>query len=111
MVPRLNYYTGIIFRGYGEGLGNTVLRGGRYDNLITIGERYIPAIGFSLDINSVIESVQKNGKLKRNRERCKIYYSLKNRIEAIQKSEELRKQDIIVELIPDDKAEEIRIVK
>ncbi|MGN0145428.1 MAG: ATP phosphoribosyltransferase regulatory subunit [Clostridium sp.] len=111
MVPRLNYYTGIIFRGYGEGLGNTVLRGGRYDNLITIGERYIPAIGFSLDINSVIESVKKNGKLKRNRERCKIYYSLKNRIEAIQKSEELRKQDIIVELIPDDKAEEIRIVK
>ena len=52
MVPRLNYYTGIIFRGYGEGVGNTVLRGGRYDKLITSGDKYIPAIGFSLDINS-----------------------------------------------------------
>lgn len=111
MVPRLNYYTGIIFRGYGEGLGNTVLRGGRYDSLIEIGDKYLPAIGFSIDINSVIESVKKNGKLKKNRERCKIYYSSKDRIEAIKKSEELRKQDIIVELIPDDNAEEMKIVK
>ena len=111
MVPRLNYYTGIIFRGYGEGLGNTVLRGGRYDSLIEIGDKYLPAIGFSIDINSVIESVKKNGKLKKNRERCKIYYSSKDRIEAIKKSEELRKQDIVVELIPDDNAEEMKIVK
>ena len=111
MVPRLNYYTGIIFRGYGEGLGNTVLRGGRYDSLIEIGDKYLPAIGFSIDINSVIESVKKNGKLKKNREKCKIYYSSKDRIEAIKKSEELRKQDIVVELIPDDNAEEMKIVK
>lgn len=27
IVPRLNYYTGIIFKGYVEGIGDTVLRG------------------------------------------------------------------------------------
>ena len=57
MVPRLNYYTGIIFRGYGEGVGNTVLRGGRYDKLITSGDKYIPAIGFSLDIKELIRLI------------------------------------------------------
>lgn len=29
IVPRLNYYTGIIFKGYVEGIGDTVLRGDR----------------------------------------------------------------------------------
>lgn len=29
MVPRLDYYTGIIFRGYVQGVGNTVLSGGK----------------------------------------------------------------------------------
>lgn len=110
MVPRLNYYTGIIFRGYGEGVGNTVLRGGRYDKLITSGDKYIPAIGFSLDINSVIENVKISEKVKGTDKGCKIYYSLNNRIEAIKKSKELRKQGRVVELIPDDDAEEIRII-
>ena len=111
MVPRLNYYTGIIFRGYGEGVGNTVLRGGRYDKLITSGDKYIPAIGFSLDINSVIENVKICEKIQSNRNSCKIYYSEKDRIEAIKKSGELRKQGKIVELIPNDNEEEMKILE
>ncbi|WP_394900157.1 ATP phosphoribosyltransferase regulatory subunit [Clostridium butyricum] len=110
MVPRLNYYTGIIFRGYGEGVGNTVLRGGRYDNLITIGEEYIPAIGFSLDINSVIENVKTSEKINTIDKSCKIYYSSKYRIEAIRKSEQLRQEGKIVELIPDDSVNEIKVL-
>lgn len=110
MVPRLNYYTGIIFRGYGEGVGNTVLRGGRYDNLITIGEEYIPAIGFSLDINSVIENVKTSEKINTIDKSCKIYYSSKYRIEAIRKSEKLRQEGKIVELIPDDSVNEIKVL-
>lgn len=111
MVPRLNYYTGIIFRGYGEGVGNTVLRGGRYDKLITSGNKNIPAIGFSLDINSVIENVKVSEKAQVNSNNYKIYYSQKDRIEAIRKSEELRNQGKVVELIPDDDIEEIKVVQ
>ena len=110
MIPRLNYYTGIIFRGYGEGVGNTVLRGGRYDNLIKTGDKYLPAIGFSLDINSVIENVKINEKLKNTENIYKVYYSSKDRIEAIKKSEDIRVQGKIVELIPDDSLEEIKIL-
>lgn len=35
MVHQLDYYTGVIFRGYAEGAGVAVLSGGRYDNLAT----------------------------------------------------------------------------
>lgn len=111
MVPRLNYYTGIIFRGYGEGVGNTLLRGGRYDNLIKSNKTYVPAIGFSIDVNSVIESVKLNGTLSEDENLYKIYYSPKNRIEAIKKSEELINQGYTVELLPKEDELEIKIVK
>jgi ATP phosphoribosyltransferase regulatory subunit len=110
MVPRLNYYTGIIFRGYGEGVGNTLLRGGRYDNLIKSSNDYVPAIGFSIDVNSVIENVKQNGAINENQNLCKIYYNLENRIEAIKKSEELRSQGYIVDLLPEEDIKGIKIV-
>jgi len=111
MVPRLNYYTGMIFRGYGEGVGNTLLRGGRYDSLIKFSNTYVPAIGFSIDINSVIENGKLNKNLNEDEKIYKIYYSENNRIEAIRKSEELRNQGYIVDLLPKEDIEEIKIVK
>lgn len=110
MVPRLNYYTGIIFRGYGEGHGNILLSGGRYDNLIEFSKVYVPAIGFSIDINSVISTFELNEELIKNENVYKIYYSDKDRIEAIKKSEELREKGYIVELLPKEAATEIEIV-
>lgn len=110
MAPRLNYYTGIIFRGYGEGLGNTLLRGGRYDNLIkSKDENYIPSIGFSIDINSVIPIVNKKKNF--NAKTCKIYYNENDRIKAIRESKNIRNQGYIVELVPKDNINEIKIVK
>lgn len=109
MVPGLNYYTGIIFRGYGEGIGNTLLRGGRYDNLINISKNNIPAVGFSIDIDSVIPIMQLNNTLEDKE--YKILYCERNKIEAIRKSEELRSKGYIVDLSPEDDIKEIKIVK
>jgi ATP phosphoribosyltransferase regulatory subunit len=111
MVPRLNYYTGIIFRGYAEGVGNTVLRGGRYDKLIKSSNSYVPAIGFSIDVNSVISNVNINEILNKDENVYKIYYSEKNRIEAIKKAEELRNQGYIADLLPKEGIKEIETVK
>ncbi|MCX7614963.1 MAG: ATP phosphoribosyltransferase regulatory subunit, partial [Clostridiales bacterium] len=33
LVNQINYYTGVIFRGYATGAGSAVLSGGRYDQL------------------------------------------------------------------------------
>lgn len=56
------YYSGTIFEGFIKGLGFEVCGGGRYDGLL---ERYgakMPATGFAVDINRVIESLERVGK-------------------------------------------------
>lgn len=111
MIPRLNYYTGIIFKGYVDGVGTTVLRGGRYDNLIKPYKNYLPAVGFSIDINSVIPIIDVNDILKDKDEVYKIFYNEKNKIEAIKKSQELRNHGFIVELMPKEDLKEVKIVK
>ena len=55
LVNRSNYYTGVIFRGYAEGSGVTILSGGRYDNLISEFGMDCPAIGFAVDVNALCE--------------------------------------------------------
>ena len=36
MLSKYNYYTGIIFRAYTYGSGDAIVKGGRYDNLLTL---------------------------------------------------------------------------
>ena len=60
IVPKLNYYTGIIFNGYIEGVANRVLRGGRYDNLARNFGSDLAAVGFSVDINSIVDYLKKD---------------------------------------------------
>ncbi len=53
LVHRIEYYTGVVFRGYVEGAGASVLSGGRYDSLVEKFGRPAPAIGFSVDVDAV----------------------------------------------------------
>lgn len=53
LVHQIDYYTGVVFRGYVEGVGAPVLSGGRYDNLVGKFGRPAPAIGFSVDADAV----------------------------------------------------------
>jgi len=53
MVHQIDYYTGVVFRGYVEGAGETVLSGGRYDNLVQVFGREAQATGFAVDVDAV----------------------------------------------------------
>lgn len=53
LVHRLDYYTGVVFRGYVEGAGKVVLSGGRYDNLISSFGRDLPSTGFSVYVDEL----------------------------------------------------------
>ncbi len=55
LVNRSNYYTGVIFRGYAEGSGVTILSGGRYDNLIGEFGLDAPAVGFGVDVTALCD--------------------------------------------------------
>lgn len=59
MVHQLDYYTGVIFRGYAEGAGVAVLSGGRYDNLATYFGRPAQATGFAVDVDALASCLPK----------------------------------------------------
>ncbi|HEY8797105.1 MAG TPA: ATP phosphoribosyltransferase regulatory subunit, partial [Candidatus Dormibacteraeota bacterium] len=50
-----DYYTGIIFEGYGPDLGRPVAQGGRYDGLLARFGRPAPATGFVVQLDLVWE--------------------------------------------------------
>lgn len=59
IVGRNEYYTGIVFQGYTEGIGDTVLTGGRYDTLLSDYGMDLPAIGFGIDVDAVARVVRR----------------------------------------------------
>lgn len=57
LVHRNNYYTGVVFRGFVEGSGLTVLSGGRYDRLIGEFGKPLPAMGFGVEIDALASAM------------------------------------------------------
>ncbi len=52
IVSHIDYYTGIVFRGYLSTIGEAVLKGGRYDNLVGEFGRQCNAVGFGINVDS-----------------------------------------------------------
>ena len=96
-IPHLDYYTGIIFEGYVSGVGTSVLSGGRYDSLVGRFGRDLPACGFSIKLDvllDVLDEVEKKV--------IRIGYPKGKETEALIYSETYRK-DSCVELVPWEK--------
>ena len=58
LVHEMDYYTGVMFRGYIGGAGAAILSGGRYNALCAKFGKDMPAGGFGIDLESVAESLQ-----------------------------------------------------
>ena len=51
-VNNLNYYNGIVFRGFIEGVSESILSGGQYDNLMAMmGHAGVKAVGFAVNLD------------------------------------------------------------
>ena len=53
MLSKYSYYTGIIFRAYTFGSGAAIVKGGRYDKLLSHFGRKLPAVGFAIVIDQL----------------------------------------------------------
>lgn len=51
------YYSGVRFAVYAEGVSDALLRGGRYDEVGAVFGRKRPAVGFSLDLKTLVSAV------------------------------------------------------
>lgn len=96
-IPHLDYYTGIIFEGYIQESGTSILSGGRYDNLMEKFGRNLPACGFSIKLDYILDAIKTGTK-----KNMKFYYPKGHELEAILKTKEMRKENN-VEMIPWDK--------
>ncbi len=57
MVPNLDYYTGMIIKGFTKGVGFPVCSGGRYDNLTAKFGRPLPATGVAIGIERIMAAL------------------------------------------------------
>ena len=56
LVNQAEYYSSLVFKGYGESAGEPLLSGGRYDELFCDFGEDIPATGFAMNIDLLTEA-------------------------------------------------------
>jgi len=59
MTPSMKYYTGIMIKGYSPYSAETIINGGRYDQLMNHFQKDVPAIGFSYDLSHILKAIEK----------------------------------------------------
>lgn len=94
IVHEMEYYTGLVFRGYIENIGEAVLGGGRYDTLLENFGESTPATGFGVNISVPADRLAKRMEDART-ERCLVYYEPEQLAAALAYAE---KSDTVCEL-------------
>lgn len=114
MITHLNYYTGIIFRGYTYGTGFSILDGGRYDKLIKEFGIDIPAVGFGIRINELLNAVERQGiNIDIYKSDTLLAYTKQGRATALAIGDKLRSNGVYIEnsLIGEDIQKNIEYAK
>lgn len=101
-VTNLNYYTGIIFEAFVEGVGARVLSGGSYNTLLAKFGKDVPAIGFSIKLDALLDVTP----IPTSKSKKVICYPEDKKIEAILESKKQRK-DCVVKLEVDNSLNEV----
>lgn len=100
MLSKYNYYTGIIFRAYTYGTGDTIANGGRYDNLVGQFGKNAPAIGLAIMVDQLLFALSRQkieiGQKEKNTLILYKKHLLKN---AVLLANHFRSQDLNIELL------------
>ncbi len=107
MLTTYDYYTGVIFRGYTYGSGDAVVKGGRYDHLVGQFGKDAPAVGFAVIIDQLLLTLNRqNIHLDICKPSCMILYKDCDFSYAVKVAQSLRKQDVLVTMIHQNKLPE-----
>ncbi|MDD6193659.1 MAG: ATP phosphoribosyltransferase regulatory subunit [Lachnospiraceae bacterium] len=100
LISSYQYYTGILFSGYTFGSGEPIVKGGRYDGLLSYFGKNAPAIGFALMVDQLLLALERQ-KIHMNIEEDQevILYTENNRKIAVASAEELRNGGKVVTLV------------
>lgn len=108
ILSKYNYYTGIIFKAYTYGIGDVLVKGGRYDNLVSSFGNPKPAIGFMIVIDDLLMALRSQKiEVPVKEEPEVILYNETNLNEKILEAVELRKKGISVSLTAENRQEQV----
>ena len=85
LLSRHNYYTGVIFKAYTYGLGDALIKGGRYDNLLSAFGTNKPAIGFVAVVDDCLLACRSQGIKIETPDAPKKMYVTENNYETVLK--------------------------
>jgi len=100
MVQEMDYYTGIVFRGYIEGAGESVLGGGRYDGLMENFGFASPAIGFAINVSEAVDVLLRSKAKESGRGGAVLHFDKDDLPTAIRSKGAFEASGIICELSP-----------
>jgi len=100
MLNRYNYYTGIVFRGYTYGTGDAIVKGGRYNNLLSKFGKDAPSVGFAIYADELMSAISRNKiEVDVDHSNILILYDREYQKEAIKLAASKRNNDKKIELI------------
>ncbi|MFG6338468.1 MAG: ATP phosphoribosyltransferase regulatory subunit [Lachnospiraceae bacterium] len=101
MLSKYNYYTGIIFKGYTYGVGDAIVKGGRYDSLLGRFGKEAAAIGFVIVVDDLLAAMERqNVIISGIEEPVKLYYTEETFKEKLMEAKHMRSSGKKVELLP-----------
>lgn len=107
LVNRTNYYTGIIFKGYLDGSGISVVSGGRYDLLAGEFGKDMPSTGFGIETGALASVMMTRDEVEEEIMPQIIVWGDENYItNALEYSKTLRSKEIFCEMSNFSSAEE-----
>ncbi len=99
LVNRTNYYTGIIFKGYLDGSGISVVSGGRYDLLAGEFGKDMPSTGFGIETGALASVMMTRNEVEEEIMPQIIVWGADNYItNALEYSKTLRSKEIFCEM-------------
>ena len=57
----IDYYTGVVFKGFTYEVGFPIVSGGRYDNTVAVFGRQMECVGFSLSLTLTLTALLRQG--------------------------------------------------
>ena len=104
MLSKFHYYTGMIFKAFTYGVGDAIVKGGRYDALLERFGKKAAAVGCVFLIDDIQIALSAQGALKEEADTVSwIVYDENGRVEALDEVKKLRNKGLRVSGIYFDK--------
>lgn len=100
MLSKYKYYTGIIFKAYTYGIGDAIVKGGRYDALLEHFGKDAPAIGFVAVVDDILEALSRQKvEIPVTPRKTVLTYTREDYAKVLKQAQDMRKAGIAVEMV------------